>query len=241
MKDSNWRGERRELKARASSRPDIGQQPSPSGRDLSRERYVFCPLQVPGDTQLTLYGDWVRSSEHLISQLHVASSAIPTGWHLRIKEHPSSRAPSKALREFAGMRNSRIRIDNSTDTFEQVAHAAAVLTINSSVGFQAMFWDKPVIHLGHAFWGIEGLSTKAASTEDIANFLRTPGSLSFDAQLREAFMSYCIAHFPKESDVASGRVTLEDIIKRDTDRNAVLEGLLPNPDQSALRNGNGTQ
>ena len=220
---SGWRSLRDGLSARVPSRSDIGQ--APARNELRQRPYVFCPLQVPGDTQLTLFGDWCPSVEDLISHLHVTSSALPAGWHLRIKEHPSSRTSSERLRRVACAASDRIEIDNCTDTFEQVAHAVAVLTVNSSVGFQALFWNKPVIHLGHAFWGIAGVSTKATSTDHLASLLSDPLALSYDARLRDAFMSYCNVHFPAEEDVIAGRVTLADIIKRDIERDGILDSL----------------
>ncbi len=220
---SHWRSMRDGLSARVPSRSDISQ--VPAMKELRDRQYVFCPLQVPGDTQLTLFGDWSPSVEGLISSLHVASSALPAGWHLRIKEHPSSRAPSEHLQRVARAAGERIEIDNCTDTFEQVAHAGAVVTVNSSVGLQALFWDKPVINLGHAFWGIAGVSTKATSTGHLATLLSDPLALSYDARLRNAFMSYCNSHFPVEEDVISGRVTLDDITKRDIERDRILNSL----------------
>lgn len=220
---SAWRQIRVGLKPRtASQRNDIGQQPA--SEDLVQEKYVFCPLQVPGDSQITIFGDWISSVEALIGYFAQVSTSLPHGYHLRIKEHPSAKVSfAKQLASIAG---NRIRVDNETNTLEQVAHARAVVTINSSVGFESLFYNKPVIVLGHAFYGIQGVAVKAKSPAHLSTLLSAPDSLGFDEKLRNAFMTYVTAvHFPDETAVLAGRVTLADIITRDRTRDAILRKL----------------
>ena len=48
-----------------------------------------------------------------------------------------------------------------TDTFEQVKKANLILTVNSSVGLEAMLFEEQVVAFGNCFWAIEGISTSA--------------------------------------------------------------------------------
>ncbi len=220
---SAWRQLRVGLKPRtASQRTDVGQQPA--SENLAGDQYVFCPLQVPGDSQVTIFGDWVPSVEALIGYFAQVSTTLPHGYHLRIKEHPSAKV--SFARQLASVAGNRIRVDNETNTLEQVAHAKAVVTINSSVGFESLFFDKPVIVLGHAFYGIEGVAVKAKSLDHLSVLLSAPDSLGFDEKIRNAFMTYVTAvHFPDEASVLAGRITLTDIIARDRARDDVLQEL----------------
>jgi capsular polysaccharide export protein len=117
----------------------------------------------------------------------------------------------------------RVILDNQTNTIDQVAGAHAVLTINSSVGFESLFFDKPVIVLGRAFYAIEGIATIAASRSALERSLARPADLGFDPGLRDAFMSYVTqVQFPREDAVAAGRYTLADIVARDRARDDLL-------------------
>jgi capsular polysaccharide export protein len=218
-----WRGIRDDLAPRqAAKRADVHQRAG--GGELAAQPYVFCPLQVPGDSQITVFGDWVGSVAEMIDHVVAASAALPEGWHVRIKEHPS------ADRSFAGQiaarPDARVVLDNDTNTMDQVAAARAVVTINSSVGLESLFFDKPVLVLGHAFYGIEGVSQKVNSTDALQRFFSRPESLDFEPELRDAFMSYITeVHFPYEADVVSGKTNFDTLIDRDRKRDELLTSL----------------
>ncbi|OUD09526.1 hypothetical protein BVC71_06660 [Marivivens niveibacter] len=217
-----WRKQGEHLVARKTNRQDVGQAAGDSG--LAQENYIFCPLQVPGDSQITIYGGWIKSVEHMIDELKSASDALPDGWHLRIKEHPSAKVGfADKLRE---MESDKFRVDNVTDTFQQVQSSQAVLNINSSVGLQAFFYDKPVIVLGQAFYGIKGLVHCVGDASALRSVLSDPKSVNFDSALRDAFMTYLDAeYYPAEDDVKSGKYTSKDVDERDKRRDAILADL----------------
>ncbi|MBW6416465.1 capsular biosynthesis protein [Celeribacter sp. PS-C1] len=204
-----WRALGDTLTARVSRRSDVGQK---SGADLAQEDFIFVPLQVPNDSQITLFSGWVRSVENMIDMLALAAPSLPEGWHIRIKEHPSAKISlADALHRAIEISGHRIRIDNDTDTFDQVRASRAVLTINSSVGLQAFFYDKPVITLGEAFFAIPGLVRAVDGIEVLQEALSGAESLGFDPALRAAFMNYLDeVHFPKVSNGEDGGVTVDE-------------------------------
>jgi capsular polysaccharide export protein len=106
----------------------------PSGeneRSLA-EPFLFVPLQVPGDSQLRIYGGKFKTVEATIEGIAAAARSLPDGWHVRIKEHPS--APQSHHDYFRELSHDKIILDNQTDTFTQVAASRGVVTVNSSVG-----------------------------------------------------------------------------------------------------------
>lgn len=224
-----WRVMRSGLSARKPSRRQKVKQ-RPADTELSRQMYIFCPLQVPGDSQITVYGDWVKSMEDFVDHLETAADCLPEGWHLRVKEHPSARV--SFTERLSGATRHRIILDNETDTFEQVAASRAVLTVNSSVGLESFFFEKPVLVLGHAFYAFDQLATKVRSREELSDYLTAPEELSFDSVARDAFMSYLVEqHFPCEVDIVAGRITLDNIVARDRSRDELLRQLEANPHQ----------
>jgi len=204
-----WRDLGANLTARASRRADVGQ----AGAEAldGAGPFLFVPLQVPNDSQITLFAGWVQSVEGMLAALAEASQNLPEGWHIRIKEHPSARASlaeplAKAVSRAAG----RLVVDNQTDTFEQVKASGGVITINSSVGLQAFFYDKPAIVLGQAFFAVEGLVHVADAPGKLADLLKTPENLGFDPALRAAFMNYLDqVYYPKAATDAEGNVRVD--------------------------------
>lgn len=203
----DWRQIGETLTARASRRADVGQ-----AEGEIDGRFIFCPLQVPDDSQVRLFGGWVDGLDHMIAALGRAAQSLPPGWHLRVKEHPSARQP---LGEALAAAGDRVIVDNQTDTFAQVRAAQAVLTLNSSVGLQAFFYDKPVLVLGQALFGIPGLVTLAASEDAMTEAFQDPETLRFDQRLRDAFMTYLDQHYyPKLETTDQGYRIDTDLVRR---------------------------
>lgn len=181
-----WREAGRSIRQRASI---LVAQPidTPCIPSLS-EPFLFVPLQVPGDSQLRLFGGEFKTVPAFIDALAVAASALPNGWHLRVKEHPSS--PQSFRSMFNRLEGLPIFLDNAADTFELVAASRGVITVNSSVGLEAMFYDKPVVAAGQCFWAIEGVAQSVATVADLVSICASPKELSFDQSHRNAFMSF---------------------------------------------------
>lgn len=215
-----WRDVGKQIAPRlAEEREDVQSEEAPP--ELAQERFIFCPLQVPGDSQITIYGDWIGSVEDTIDRLKTASSNLPEGWHLRIKEHPSSQV--SFFEKLDALRSDKFRIDNITNTMEQVALSCAVLSVNSSVGLQAFFSNKPVIVLGHAFYGFGTLATKVSGPSELSDILKRPENLTFCQESRTAFMSYlCEEYYPMEQDVLDGCYGPENVRQRDRERDNII-------------------
>ncbi|MDX8352665.1 hypothetical protein [Cognatiyoonia sp. IB215182] len=213
-----WRSLADRLAARVTERTHTSQ----LTRDLGDEgKYIFCPLQVPTDSQVVSFGGRFKSMEQYVETLCNAAKALPRGWHLRIKEHPSSQVTFRdMIKRHVG---EKLKLDNSTDTFLQVKHAKSVLTLNSSVGIQAFYFDKPVMTLGHAFWDFGGLAEHLATSEALMEALANPTRSWFSERDRAAFMNYLtFVYYVIEQDVADGKIGLNDIIGRAADRDALL-------------------
>ncbi|SOC18340.1 capsular polysaccharide export protein, LipB/KpsS family [Rhodobacter maris] len=189
--EPGWRSLAQTIRQRAAAG-----EVKPSAADVPplEAPYVFAPLQTPGDSQLRLFGGEHRSVEAFVRALVRASHALPAGWHLRLKEHPT--APG-SLAEFITReaRGSRVVLDNQTDTFAQVRAARAVVTVNSSVGLEAMGFDKPVIATGQCFWAFDGVAHHAPGDAELAQLFATADTLSFDATARDAFLGFLFEEY----------------------------------------------
>lgn len=161
--------------------------------------FIFVPLQVPGDSQLRLFGGSYTTVENFVEAILEASQYCPEGWTVRIKEHPSAVPMIQKLIESYQLTN--VVIDNVTDTFEQVRLAQLVLTVNSSVGLESMLFGKPVVAAGDCFWAIDGIAASAKNKHELISVFSNPLSVSFNEIARSSFISYLIlVYYPSMKD-----------------------------------------
>jgi hypothetical protein len=120
--------------------------------------------------------------------VRLLSWAIPAGWTLVVREHPSMwlhalditvRTPG-IYREIASLPNVEI-CSMDIDTFEVIDRSTAVATLTGSVGFQAILRNRPVLALGlpaykdhPACFSVSSLdelqkALHIVSTEDLSN------------------------------------------------------------------------
>jgi capsular polysaccharide export protein len=140
---------------------------------------------------------------------------LPSGWHFRLKEHPSAKAAlGQVLADAQAVAGGRLIVDNDNDTFVQVRASRGVVTINSSVGLQAFFFDKPVMVLGRALYGLPGLVDLIQSETGLRLALPNVAALSFDPALRDAFMTYLAEVYYLKVTDAGGSWSLDPAATR---------------------------
>ncbi|MBR8129739.1 capsular biosynthesis protein [Burkholderia ambifaria] len=125
--------------ARHTIAPDVG--------ELAVRRYVFLPLQVSDDTQLKLHS--------AVDNLGAIDIALRYAAHMNagliVKVHPAERNAALIDAVFDMKRRHRFDIATSK-TVDLVKHARVVVTINSTVGLEAMLYGRPVVPLGRCFY-----------------------------------------------------------------------------------------
>lgn len=115
--------------------------------DYVNKKYIFFPLQVSCDTQILIHSD--------ISLLEALMYAINQAGELNIslviKMHPAE----QNLEIFKDIILLKKKYDfylSNENTFFLIKHANKIITINSTVGLEAMIMKKRVEVLGHAFY-----------------------------------------------------------------------------------------
>lgn len=175
------------FQARVPRRKDVGQG---AGEFDPGQPFLFVPLQVPDDSQMILFSDWVGGVSGFIDALAEAAQALPEGWVLRLKEHPSSKVAFTDQINALIARGARMRLDNESDSFAQIRASRGVVNVNSSMGLQAMFFDKPVIVTGQAFYDIPGLCDAARSLDGLKALFAGAEQLGFNADLRARVLTW---------------------------------------------------
>lgn len=154
-------------------------------------RYVFVPFQVPNDTQIVCHSPWVPTMEAFYQSLVDALNYLKSdpSWQpfkFVVKEHPSW------PRSFVDLhnKNSDIIFANNNNTQELVEDSLAVVTINSTVGIEALLLEKNVITLGNAFFNIEGLVHHCGGQNTFNTALKNIEKNTVDIELVQKFLSY---------------------------------------------------
>lgn len=138
-------------------------------RPVPGERFVYFPFHVPLDVQLTLRSPAYLDQEGFARRV---AESLPAGFQLYVKEHPASIGAHRlaALRPLLATGRVRL-IHPGVNSFELIRDAAAVVTINSKVGAEALMQGRPVVVAGQAFYRGHGV------TIDIEGPHELPGAL----------------------------------------------------------------
>ena len=174
------------------------------GESALPERFIFVPFQVPHDTQIACYSPWIPDMETFYDavvkavkelgdpQLKVVFKEHPT-WH----KHYTHLYHKDPIAMFA----------NDNVTRDIMMDAEAVITINSTVGLEALLLNKKVITLGQACFNIENLVLHADNQSQLEAHLAALSTWQMDYKLRNAFFNYlqniyCVPGNGKECDQA---------------------------------------
>ena len=146
--------------------------------------YIFLPFQIPSDQQIRVHSRWIRTMEEFMDLIISFSTKYPDK-NFVIKEHPSFRQSiigKKPLRK-------NIFFANGNSTEELIKNSRLIITLNSTVGIEALLFSKPVITLADACYNIDGLTRHASSIEKLNEFILDEGWLP-DERLRIQFLGY---------------------------------------------------
>lgn len=147
--------------------------------------YVFVPFQVPSDMQVTVHSPWIRNMEMFLDAVLAAAERNPEETFV-IKEHPSFKRSVRDLRPA----HPRVIFANHNVTSDLIQNARVVVTLNSTVGIEALLYERPTITLGNACYNIEGLVLHAPNDDALDKALRESKNWSPGADLRQQFIGY---------------------------------------------------
>jgi capsular polysaccharide export protein len=158
--------------------------------DLSKD-YFFVPFQVNFDSQVIINSPRVNSMEAFYRLLERAIDVMGEGSPVfLVKEHPSD---VRTYPELHCKNPKIIFVNNNTE--ELIENAQAVITLNSSVGIEAVLLSKRVIVLGSACYSVAGLTDVCTSKEEFISYLSEVDVVEPLAELRLAFFTYLIKEY----------------------------------------------
>jgi capsular polysaccharide export protein len=159
--------------------------------ELPRD-YVFVPFQVRLDSQILMYSPWIRDMQHFFT---VATEAwrvalADRGIELVFKMHPSCVETYPDL-QAAAVGERGVMFANANTSEELIRGARGVITVNSTVGIEALLMGKPVLTTGQACYAIPGVAGHAGTIAEVIDWM---GRLAEDepppSEHRESFLQY---------------------------------------------------
>ena len=161
-------------------------------------KYIFLPFQVHDDTQVLLNSPKVKTMADLLAYVVPAierhNREANDTIKLVVKEHPSDfgRISYDAVRE--KYQNSGIIFLRYYSTPQLIKSSAGIITINSSVGIEALVQHKPIITMGNAFYNVPGLTMNASDPDNLAAALSVVNQQPDDI-LIDKFLYYLRYHY----------------------------------------------
>ena len=134
------------------------------------ERYIFYPLHLQNDAQIIVRAPQYSDQVALIETL---SHFVPAGYYLYVKEHPNNVGgmPLDALWRIKRLPNVRL-LSVNTHSHTLIEGADLIITVNSTVGWEGLIYQKPVITLGTAFYDISGLTYNVRDFYQLAETIK---------------------------------------------------------------------
>ncbi len=120
-------------------------------RPIPEAPFVYYPFHVPADMALTL-----RSPDYLdqVATVDFLARTIPDSHLLVLKEHPAQigAIAAERLRELLRRFDNVVLLPPQTNNYTVLNRAAAIISVNSKSGAEALLLGKPVVVMGDAFY-----------------------------------------------------------------------------------------
>jgi len=162
------------------------------------ESFVFIPLQVHDDTQLRFNSPIIKSMDDILDLFYEDIRQALPNHRIVIKEHPCDlgRHSYNDLKQ----RHPEVLWLRKHNVDELLEKAEVVITVNSSVGLQAIARHKKVLILGDCFYRNNPFSEAIRDQSEFKNKLETLRDKSLDAPSIDKY----IGHFKKNIFISGG-------------------------------------
>lgn len=156
-------------------------------------RLFLVPLQVAVDSQMIYHSPYDSVTAFIDQMLASFAKSAPAGTHLLIKHHPMDRGFAHYGAQIARAARrlgleSRVTYAFDADLEALMPHLTGCVTVNSTVGIQALKAGVPTLMLGDSMVRTAGLTC----TLEVDSFWAAPGTV--DADTMERFQRLLAAH-----------------------------------------------
>ena len=182
-------------------------------REIPLGKYVFFPLQIPTDQAIRYFSDY--SEEEVVTA--VIEWSKQSGVPVVFKPHPVSK---KAMAKFEQQVRAAGCYWSAAHVHDLAAHAAAVFTINSGVGFEALFHLKPVVTFGRAEYDCVTQKSTPQSLDKAWQACQKLGRVDLEKRYERFVDGFLTSYAVDMSSTASSHELLDEIaakVKKEID------------------------
>ena len=189
------------------------------------ERFLFVPFQVVNDSQTLLYSPYREMktmAKDIINAVKTINKTKPETERLAVvfKEHPMDRgAVSYDDLRVQYSEDPEVIILSDGDLNELIAQSLGVVTLNSTVGLDAVKQGKRVLCIGEAFYAIDGIALRG-SVSSLEEDIRKLCVFEPDKDLVTRFL-----HYLKDEYSMEGNEYQYDIVQLKTIVNRIREAI----------------
>lgn len=161
--------ERALLRGKASLNDRLCSSVEKSRRLCENSAYVFFPLQYPIESRLTLFSPQFYDQTFLIEYL---SRILPASVELFVKGHPNHPGRPSPITIFNTSRTRDVTfLHHSLSAHEVIQHAEAVVVTNNTVGFETIYYQKPLMVLGSGLYSGTPAATQVTDLQTLPHAL----------------------------------------------------------------------
>lgn len=171
--------------------------------------FIFVPFQVHDDSQVLINSDRVKNMESLVEimdrEIRKLNALTNNKYYCVFKEHPADNGRI----DYTGLyekykSNEYLIFMKDYDTSELIKKSKLIITINSTVGIEALENFKKVITLGNAYYNIEDIVWHCPSTEQLHQCINNVLKEEVNKELVSSFLNYLRFEYQVEGDWRKG-------------------------------------
>lgn len=166
------------------------------------EKYIFIPFQIETDSQIILNSNKIKKMTQLYECVAKAIEELNRNQKEKIKAvfkiHPLDKNINIDEILKLEIKNKDTIFLMNGNTKELIKNSQAVITINSTVGIEALCEYKKVITLGDAFYNIEKISYHCDNLEKLSDLLKDVLKEKVNKSIIDKFLYYLRFEYFKE-------------------------------------------
>jgi capsular polysaccharide export protein len=152
-------------------------------------RYIFIPFQVEADSQLILYSPLVgRNMDRFLSLCLDAARQVAPDCKLLVKLHPANLGQidyGPLVKKYPD-----VLFQKGGSSSLLIESSQAVITVNSTVGFEALTYYKPVLTLGESLYNVAGVVYHVEAEGELPGLLAQALSQPVDRERIDRLLYY---------------------------------------------------
>ncbi|REJ15370.1 MAG: hypothetical protein C6W58_11440 [Bacillaceae bacterium] len=183
------------------------------------QKFIFVPFQVHDDSQIILNSPKIKDMEQLVEIINKGVSKLNQNckekYYVIFKEHPADfgRVDYSELYQKYKDQDHLIFLKNG-NTNELIRKCDLVITINSTVGIEALKSYKPVITLGNAYYNIEGIVHPCLNLDQLHQVIKNALDKEVNKELITKFLYYLRFNYQIEGDWRQGKFNYRQLGKK---------------------------